>query len=330
MEIKQLNILRAIAEFGSFSVAAEKLHLTQSALSHQVKNLEDELGESLLIRGKPKVLPTTAGQLVLTSGARIIAEIESLKSHFAAVRRGPLSGTLRVAATSLGMVYHYGDLCQEFIASHPGIELVFRASETPGEAARAVVDGAADVAFIPLIGEHPQLEVIPLGRSEDVVIVGRQHPLFSETTVTVEQLRHTPFVRFLPSSGSRPESDQIFLPAGGYPPIAAESNDIEFVKRIVGMGIATALVPVITVARETRARSLKPLRLRDRTLSLSFGLVYRRGGRTKAIEVLKTFCVQQTGPDGLQLDIENIQKPVADRLNLEGRLGSRPRRRTAG
>src|SRR4051812_33370293 len=58
MEIKQLKALHAIAESGSFSAAAGKLRLTQSALSHQIKNLEEELGESLLIRGKPRVVPS--------------------------------------------------------------------------------------------------------------------------------------------------------------------------------------------------------------------------------------------------------------------------------
>ncbi len=70
MEIKQLKALRAIAETGSFSVAADRLRLTQSALSHQIKNLEDELGETLLIRGRSRVVPTDAGLIVLASAHR--------------------------------------------------------------------------------------------------------------------------------------------------------------------------------------------------------------------------------------------------------------------
>ena len=71
MELRELKALQTIAELGSFSLAAKKLCLTQSALSHQIKNLEDELGESLLIRGKRCVAPSPAGVTVLASASQI-------------------------------------------------------------------------------------------------------------------------------------------------------------------------------------------------------------------------------------------------------------------
>src|SRR5918993_1300974 len=142
MEIKQLRALRLIVETGSFSAAAQRLRLTQSALSHQIKNLEAELGE-----------------------------------------------TLRVAGTSFGMVYLYGELCEAFMARYPGIDVAFRATETPEEAARRVEEGDADVAFIPFLAEHPLLEVVPLGVTEDVFIVGRGHALARRKTVTLDEIR---------------------------------------------------------------------------------------------------------------------------------------------
>lgn len=308
MEIKQLRALRAIVETGSFSVAASRLRLTQSALSHQIKNLEAELGETLLIRGKPRVQPSSAGRLVLASAERVLAEVSAIGEHFRAANKGPASGTLRIAATNFGMVYLYGDLCEAFMANHPGIELAFRATETPEEAARRVEAGEADVAFVPFLAAHPLLETVALGTTEDVFIVGRGHPLARRRTVTLEEIRRSRFVRFQPSSGSRGVSDRLFRP-GGYPPIAAESNDAEFVKRMVGMGIGVALIPVIAVAREARARTLRLLRLADRTLSMDFGLVHRRGLRMRSVALLKAFCLEMRGPELRHLTIENIGRP---------------------
>lgn len=310
MEIKQLKALRVIAEVGSFSIAADKLQLTQSALSHQIRNLEDELGETLLIRGKPKVYASPAGQRVLLSAERILSEVSAIHQHFLAASTGPVSGTLRVAATNLGMAYLYGDLCEDFIAAHPGIELTFRATETPEEAARRVEDGIADVAFIPQLANHPLLDAVILGTTEDVFIVGHKHPLARRRTATLEELRRHPFVRFYPGSGSRSVSDSLFLPAGGYPPIVTESNDMEFVKRIVSMGVGIALIPVMAVTNPAGARSLRALRLDDRTLSMEFGLVHRKGVKLRTIEILKAFCLEKRGPELRHLTIETIGRPA--------------------
>jgi DNA-binding transcriptional LysR family regulator len=308
VEIKQLKALSAIAENGSFSIAAGRLRLTQSALSHQIKNLEDELGETLLIRGRGRVMPTEAGQVVLASVQNILAEVSAIRERFQGGTRGPITGVLRIAATNLGMASLYGDLCEDFMSRYPGVEVTFRATETPEEAARRVEDGIADVAFIPFFGLHPLLEQVVLGTTEDVFIVGRHHPLAKRRVVSLDDIRQWPFVRFHPNSGSRTVSDRLFLTTGGYPPIATESNDMEFVKRVVGMGAGIALIPVIAVAREARAHSLIPLRLADRKLQVNFGLAYRRAEKIKTVERLRAFCLERRGPEPRQLTIETVGK----------------------
>src|SRR5882762_2980025 len=75
MELRQLEALRTIVATGSFAAAAERLRLTQPALSHQIKNLEDELGATLLIRARPKVYASPAGELVLPAADRSFSEV---------------------------------------------------------------------------------------------------------------------------------------------------------------------------------------------------------------------------------------------------------------
>jgi DNA-binding transcriptional LysR family regulator len=149
-----------------------------------------------------------------------------------------------------------------------------------------------------------------LGTTEDVFIVGRSHPLAKRRVVTLDDIRQWPFVRFHPNSGSRTVSDRLFLPVGGYPVIATESNDMEFVKRVVAMGAGIALIPVIAVAREARAHSLRLLRLADRRLQVDFGIAYRRGEKMKTVDRLKAFCLERRGPELRHLTIENLGKPA--------------------
>jgi DNA-binding transcriptional LysR family regulator len=307
MELKQLEALRVIAETGSFSAAANQLRLTQSALSHQIRHLEEELGETLLIRARPKVYASPAGQIVLASAERIAAEINTVKQHFPISGKGPVQGTLRVAATSLGIAHIYGDLCEAFVAQYPGIEVIFRAAETPEETVRRVVTGSADVAFTPFPVGLPQVETVQLGTTEHVFIVGRSHPLSRAREVTLTELRKWPFVRFQAGTGSRVVSDQVFLSEGGYPAIVTESNDAEFVKRIVSIGQGSALIPVFAVQREI-GRTLKALRLKGRLLNVDFGLVHHRDVRMKSLDLLKALCLKLCGPVPRRLTLENAGK----------------------
>jgi DNA-binding transcriptional LysR family regulator len=282
-------------------------------VSHHIRKLEDELGETLLLRGKAKIVPTVACQLVLAVAERTIADIDGLKEHFASAGKGPLTGTLQIAATSLGMAYLYWDLVQAFIARHPGIEVTFHATGTSEESLRRVLDCSADVVCAPFDDEHPNLEMTPLGQAEHVIIVKPGHPLTKEKALTKERLRQTPFVRFYLGSGSRTKSDQIFDGAGGYPPMIAESNDIEFVKRVVSMGVAFALVPAFTVTREVESRSLKMLRVQDRTFFSTFGLMHRKGETMRAVQLLESFCLQMAGADGFRVDIDCTKIELPDK-----------------
>lgn len=296
MDLRQLEALRTIAETGSFASAAERLRLTQPALSHQIRNLEEELGDILLIRARPKVYASPAGEIVLSCATRIFSEINTIREHFPKRRGGAALSTIRVAATNLGIVYIFGDMCEAFIARNPRVELIFRATETPDEAIHRVLDGSADVAFGPLPYEHSQLTAMTLGVTEHTFIVAANHPLAATKFVTLEEIKRWPFVRFQPGSGSRVVADDVFIGHGGYPPIMMESNDAEFIKRIVALGVGVALMPVFALHNEVKSGKLRQLRLPERPLHVEFGLFHRSAVQRKSIEQLKALCLEMRGP----------------------------------
>lgn len=326
MDLKQLEAFRAISMTGSFRAAAIRLGVTQSALTHRIKKLEEELGETLLIRAKPRVYPSPAGHRLATSADRVLEELNALKEEFTPTKRGQLTGQLRVAASNLGIVYLYGHLYEEFIKKYPGVELILTATETPLEGVRQVVSGTVDVAFTPFPIDFPNLEAVTLGSTEHVLIVGRNHPLAGFKAVTVEAVKQFPFVRYQPSAGTRQVTDQIFLSAGGYPPILTESNDTEFIKRIVGMGLGVALVPSFTVSAEVRTGKLKPLRFSNMKLIQEFGFVHRREVKMRVLEVFKGLCIEKGCP-GPSL----VLQPVTRRLRRtrQGRGEDQTRRNSS-
>jgi len=298
MDLKQLRILQAIAETGSFHKAASKLHLTQPAISHQVKSLELELGETLVMRSRPRVVLLPAGLAVLASAERVQAELEELKLRFSPETPAQLTGVLRIAASTLGIIYLYGDLLERFIGQYPRIELVVTAAESGIGAARHVLAGSADVAFTPFPVDLPNLQTMVLAQTEHVVIVSRQHRLAMRKRVSVNDLRKDPFIRYQADAGSRAISDQLFLPSGGYPPIFLESNDTEFIKRVVQLGMGSAIVPAFTVTDEGRDRRLVALTIEGTPARQDFGLVWRADVRMRTLRVFQEFCLEQRASIG--------------------------------
>jgi DNA-binding transcriptional LysR family regulator len=298
MDLKQLKILQAIAETGSFHGAANKLHLTQPAISHQLKSLELELGETLVVRSRPRVALLPAGVAVLASAERVQVELEALRVRFAPETPEQLTGVLRIAASTLGIIYLYGDLLERFIGQYPRIELVVTAAESGIGAARHVLAGSADVAFTPFPLDLPNLQAMVLAETEHVVIVSRQDRLALRKRVSVSDLRKTPFIRYQADAGSRAVSDQLFLPRGGYPPIFLESNDTEFIKRVVMLGMGSAMVPAFTVTDEGRDRRLVALAVEGTPARQDFGLVWRRDVQMRTLALFQKFCLEQRASVG--------------------------------
>ena len=307
MELRQLRSLRAIVASGSFGAAAEQLKLTQSALSHQIKQLEDELGATLLVRARPQVYLTDAGQVVLATADRIMFELEELREQFGVGQEGERIEVIRVAATTAGFAYVYGDLCQAFIDSHKNAKLDFTATDTPDSAVSKVAMRAADIAFTPLPVDLPTLETIALGEVEHVFIVSPQHELGKARTAPMRDVKRFQFVRYHRGSGSRMVCDNLFASHGGYPPILTESNDSGFVKRIVGIGLGVALVPVFTVVDELRTGALHAFRLPNQKITDQFGLVTHRRRSLRIVQRFIDVCLQCRGPKPRKLSLDTFK-----------------------
>ena len=107
-------------------------------------------------------------------------------------------------------------------------------------------------------------------------------------------LRQHRFARYQAGAGSRLATDRLFLANGGYPPIVAETNDTEFIKRIVRLGLAAAIVPRVTMLRSPEP-GLRMLGIEGQDLEQEFGLVYRPDVRMQTVEAFCAFCRMRAG-----------------------------------
>ena len=186
LELRHLRLVAGIADAGSMTRAAERLHLTQSALSHQLRDIEDRLGTPFFTRLGRRMVLTAAGRRVLESARRVIADVERAEEdvrHLA----GHGHGTIRVC-TECNTGYHWlAPLLNTFQRKHPHVD-VHIAADATAHPVDALLDGRVDLAI--LIDPPPdrRFRQRPLFADEMVAIVAKTHPLAKRRWVGAEDL----------------------------------------------------------------------------------------------------------------------------------------------
>jgi LysR family transcriptional regulator, cyn operon transcriptional activator len=272
MEMSQLRTFRAVAETLNFTRAAERLHLTQSAVSHQIKAFEEELGEPLFIRAKRGVKLSQAGKIALEYVERILDDAEALRERLSG-RERPQVGRVRVAAATQAFVHLFAPLFESFMDSHPGIDLAFRTSVSTEQTVADILNGAADVGFASLAVYSPNLQVIKLFEDELTLIVGSEHRLARKRVATVDDIQGEKLILFERGASIRRATDHFFDQVGVRPDLALESNDTYFIKLMVERGVGVSLLPAWAVRDEVAAKRLAQLPIAGHRLRRSVAMV---------------------------------------------------------
>src|SRR5258708_21155650 len=292
MEIWQLRTFCEIADTLNFTKASEKLHLTQSAVSHQIKALEDELGVSLFIRAKRGVLLTDAGKAALEHAKRILNEAEEMLEQVAGRERA-LVGRVRVAAATQALVYLFAPLFEDFMDAHESVDLVFRTTPTTEQTVDDILSGVADVGFASMAVYSPTLQVVELFDDELVLVVGKKHHLAKQKEVSVVDLKNERWILFERGASIRRATDAFFKKVKVEPEMALESNDTYFVKLMIERRLGISLMPSWTVKEETTSGKLSQIRIKSHELRRSVAMVSLKGSTSAPIRASIQFMLEQ-------------------------------------
>jgi DNA-binding transcriptional LysR family regulator len=249
MELSQLRTFRVVAETLNFTRAAERLNLTQSAVSHQIKSLESELGEPLFLRTARGVRLSRAGQTALEHAARILDASDAMKEQLGG-RGGAVSGQLKLAAATQAFVHLFAPLFESFMRAQPGVALTFRGTQSTDQTVSDILAGAADVGFASLPIHFPALRLTPLFEDELLLIVGHRHPLAGRPSAGVDEIARERMILLERGSSVRRATDRFFQEAGLAPAAAIESNDTYFIKAMVERGLGVSILPAWAVRDE--------------------------------------------------------------------------------
>lgn len=233
----------AVAETNSFTRAAERCLVVQSALSHQIARLEKELGARLFERTSRRVRLTPAGAAFLPAARQCLDAAERAAAEVAAAV-GEVRGRLAVGLIPTVTAVDIPGALRDFRERYPRVRISLRVGASD-ELVEQVGEGALDVAFLglPTTVRPRGVAAHELARDRLVAVVAPDHPLAGESRVDLRRLSSEVFVDLPAGTAGRAQSDLAFEAAGLTRDVAFEVTSADFIARLVGPGLGVAMLP---------------------------------------------------------------------------------------
>jgi LysR family transcriptional regulator, regulator for metE and metH len=258
LEIRHLRLVVAVAEQGSLTAAAEQLHLTQSALSHQLRDIEDRLRAPLFLRRNRRMTPTPAGQRLIEAGIAVLAQLERTESAVRDLGREK-QGLLRVA-TECYTCYHWlPGVLREFGAKCPGVDVQIQLEAT-SRPLPVLLAGKLDLALMLSPVRDRRLSTTPLFRDELVVVVPARHRFAGQPYVHASQLADETMFNYSPREDSYVFT-RLLTPAGISPRKLHQVQLTEAILELVRAGLGVSVLARWAVEPYLDRRSLAGVRL---------------------------------------------------------------------
>jgi len=287
--LRQLKVFEAVARLLSYSRAAEELHLTQPAVSTQVRKLEEHAGNALFEQFGKKIYLTPAGTELLQISRAIIQQFEAAE-HAMTQFKGVSGGRLNVGVISAGD-YFFPHLLVEFASRHRGVTLNFTVHNRDGLLTH-ISDNLTDLAV--MVRPPTELDTVnePFAPHPYVIVAAPSHPLVGRKKVSMATLMRETFVVREKGSDTWNSMEEGFGAALGDVRIAMQIPSTETIKQAVIAGMGVSFLSAHTISQELRAGSLRVLDVQGFPLMLHWYVVHRRTKRLPPVaQAFKDFLI---------------------------------------
>lgn len=246
LNFDQLQTFTEVITLGSFSAAAERLRLTQPAVSLQVRQLEKRFGVRLIDRVGKRATPTRAGEALLVHARRIDEAVSAALDGLAMHATGTL-GRVRIGTGATACIYLLPPVLRDLRRRFPDLEITVRTGNTD-DVLKALEENSLDIGFVTLPAPGRVFEVTPLLDDEFVAIAAANDDRLPEV-VTPAALTQLPVVLYEAGGNTRRVVDQWFARAGVRLTPVMDLGSVEAIKEIVGAGLGCAVLPGIAVRK---------------------------------------------------------------------------------
>ncbi len=275
MQLESLKMFCDVVETGSFSRAAQLNHVTQSAVSQQIRALENRYEQRLLSRSARQVTPTPAGERLFRGCKEILTRFGEVESEIRE-QASEVSG-----ATTVSTIYSVGlhelqNIQRELLKTHPkvNLRLNYRRSDQVYD---DVILGAADLGLVAYPQARAGVDVIPFREDRLMVVLPPNHALASKAKVTMASVAGLPFIAFDREAPTRKGIDRLFRDKGFELHPTMEMDNVETIKRAVELGLGVSVLPVPTVQHELATGTLVAKPFAEGSYTRPIGILVRKG-----------------------------------------------------
>lgn len=268
------KVFSDLAETSSFSQAAQRNAITQSAVSQQIKALESRFSVRLIDRGKKSFSLTPEGHVFLGAAREVLSVVDSLDSRLREMRE-VVSGDLRLSAVLSVALHELPPHTRQFNRLHPQVKIHITYQRS-SEVYASVLDGRADLGFVAYPAPRRGLDAEVLWRDRLVMVCSPNHALARRTRVPLSALAGQRFIAFESDLPTRKALDRALRAAKVAVRPLMEFDNIETVKRTVEIGDAISILPETVLANERRAGSLIAVELASPHMWRPIGVITRR------------------------------------------------------
>jgi DNA-binding transcriptional LysR family regulator len=276
MHIETLKTFCDLIETGSFSKAAALNFVSQSAVSQQVKALEQRFEARLIERGQRKgVTPTEAGKIFYAECNEILERFRALEERLR-VKSAAIAGSVKVATVySIGL-HELPPYVKRFIKAHPQVKVHIEYSRTD-KVYDACLNNTIDFGIVALPLRRPNIAVIPFREDKLVIVCNPEHRLARRRRISVRALAGEDFIAFERDIPTRKTIDRILKQHGVAVNYVMEFDNIETIKRSVEVGIGASILPETAVANEVKNKLLVALDFTEGVFTRPIGIIHRKG-----------------------------------------------------
>ena len=272
INLNQLRVFYEAAKHQSFTSAAERLFVTQPAITAQVRSFENQCNLKLFKKKGRKVYLTDEGKTLYECVKRIFEcekEFEDLVEEMRELKRG----ILRLGTTKAYARYFMPFLISGFREAYPHIKVNLDEGSSL-DMVRSLVELKNEVAVIAKVEDDAQITFIPFSQEELVLIVAPDHELAQKKAVSVEDLLVAPIIMKEVGSGTRKQVNELFSKRSLVPNVLVETSNTEFIKQLVQRGDGISFLVREAVAAELKEKKLATVPLKEKQMSLDVSIAY--------------------------------------------------------
>ena len=248
MDLTLIRSFLAVAETGAITEAAERIGITQPALSRRLQQFEDHLGVPLMVRGRKGATLTEIGRLVQSEAQAILARYEHMQEMVNSHQRLE-GGTVRIGGGATAVSYMLPEAIAAFQAAHPQVRFQMREAGS-SEIADDVLAGHLELGVVTLPVRDRELQVTPLTTDRIVLVARHDHPLAQRRRVRIQDLADQAFVAFEAGSALRQIIDSKLRDAGVEVNVVMELRSIPAILRMVSTTGNLAFVSQLGMAQQ--------------------------------------------------------------------------------